>query len=85
MKSKSTTTKVLVITVLVALSFAYLLPIYVTVINSLKSIDEINNTNYLTPVLIPIDSAGALVRLASTTKDSCATANVPVPAASRHR
>jgi glucose/mannose transport system permease protein len=53
MKSKSTSLKVIVIIVLVGLSFAYLLPIYVTIINSLKSIVEINNTNYLTPTLNP--------------------------------
>ena len=53
MKSKSTSLKVIVILVLIGLSFAYLLPIYVTVINSLKSIDEINNTNYLAPTLNP--------------------------------
>lgn len=53
MKSKSTSLKVIVILVLIGLSFAYLLPIYVTVINSLKSIVEINNTNYLTPTLVP--------------------------------
>lgn len=53
MKSKSTSLKVIVILVLIGLSFAYLLPIYVTVINSLKSIVEINNTNYLTPTLNP--------------------------------
>lgn len=53
MKSKSTSLKVIVILVLIGLSFAYLLPIYVTIINSLKSIVEINNTNYLTPTLNP--------------------------------
>ena len=53
MKSKSASMKVLVILTLIALTFAYLLPIYVTVINSLKSIQEINSTNYLTPVLVP--------------------------------
>ena len=53
MKSKSTSLKVIVILVLIGLSFAYLLPIYVTIVNSLKSIVEINNTNYLTPTLNP--------------------------------
>ncbi|HEX9013061.1 MAG TPA: carbohydrate ABC transporter permease [Anaerolineaceae bacterium] len=53
MKSKSASLKIIVILTLVALTFAYLLPIYVTVINSLKSIQEINSTNYLTPVLVP--------------------------------
>jgi glucose/mannose transport system permease protein len=53
MKSKSASTKFIVFLTLVALSLAYLLPIYVTVINSLKSIQEINATNYLTPTIQP--------------------------------
>ena len=53
MKSKSTTIKLLVIGTLVLLSLAYLLPIYVTIVTSLKSIEEINATNYLVPTLIP--------------------------------
>jgi ABC-type glycerol-3-phosphate transport system permease component len=40
MKSKSGTMRVLVIGMLVVLSLAYLLPIYVTVVTSLKSIQE---------------------------------------------
>ena len=53
MKSKSTSVKILVIATLVLLSLAYLLPIYVTIATSLKSIQEINNTNYLVPSLQP--------------------------------
>lgn len=53
MKSKSTSIKLLVIVTLVLLSLAYLLPIYVTIVTSLKSIEEINATNYLVPTLIP--------------------------------
>jgi glucose/mannose transport system permease protein len=53
MKSKSATIKLLVIGTLVLLSLAYLLPIYVTIVTSLKSIQEINATNYLVPTLIP--------------------------------
>ena len=49
MKSKSGTMRVLVIVTLVVLSLAYLLPIYVTVVTSLKSIEEFNRTNYLVP------------------------------------
>ncbi len=53
MKSKSPSTKLLVIATLVALSLAYLLPIYVTIVTSLKSIQEINATNYLAPTIQP--------------------------------
>lgn len=53
MKSKSTSLKLLVIATLVVLSLAYLLPIYVTVATSLKSIQEVNATNYLVPSLVP--------------------------------
>jgi glucose/mannose transport system permease protein len=53
MKSKSLSLKILVIAVLAALTFAYVLPIYVMAITSLKSIDEINKGNYLTPSTSP--------------------------------
>jgi glucose/mannose transport system permease protein len=53
MKSKSLTLKVLVILTLVALSLAYLLPIYVTVTTSLKSIQDFNSSNYLAPPTHP--------------------------------
>ena len=49
MRSHSPTTRIFVILVLALLSFAYLLPIYVMVVNSLKSIEEINQGNYLLP------------------------------------
>src|SRR5512142_243469 len=47
MKSKSTTLKLIVIGVVVLLSCAYLLPIYVMVTTSLKSLAEINQRTYL--------------------------------------
>jgi glucose/mannose transport system permease protein len=53
MKSKSGTMRVLVIGMLVVLSLAYLLPIYVTVVTSLKSIQEFNSSNYLFPPTDP--------------------------------
>lgn len=53
MKSKSLSLKLLVIATMVLLSLAYLLPIYVTIVTSLKSIQEINSTNYLVPSLQP--------------------------------
>ena len=49
MKSKSPSVKILVAAVLLVLSFAYLLPIYVMVTTSLKSIEEINQGSYLLP------------------------------------
>ena len=49
MKSKSPSTRILVIVVLLTLSCAYLLPIYVMVVTSLKTISEINLGNYLLP------------------------------------
>jgi len=49
MKSKSRTLKLLVFLVLILLSFAYLLPIYVMGTTSVKSIDEITTGNYLIP------------------------------------
>ena len=53
MKSKSRTLKIVVIIALVVLSCAYLLPIYVMVSTSLKSIQEITTGNYLIPTLNP--------------------------------
>lgn len=53
MKSKNKTIKITVILVLIGLSIAYLLPIYVMVITSFKSIEEINQGAYLTPTLNP--------------------------------
>jgi glucose/mannose transport system permease protein len=47
MKSKSKTLKIVVIIVLIALTFAYLLPIYVMVTNSLKTLPEITQRTYL--------------------------------------
>jgi glucose/mannose transport system permease protein len=49
MKTKSLTIKLLVIGTLIVLTFAYLLPIYVTVVTSLKSIQDFNALNYLMP------------------------------------
>jgi glucose/mannose transport system permease protein len=47
MKSKSTTLKIIVFAVLIALTCAYLLPIYVMVTNSLKTLPEITQRTYL--------------------------------------
>jgi len=47
MKSRSTTLKVIVFVVLVVLTFAYLLPIYVMVNNSLKTLPEVTQRTYL--------------------------------------
>ena len=47
MKSKSKTLKFIVIIVLIVLSIVYLLPIYVTVTNSLKTLPEITQRTYL--------------------------------------
>jgi len=47
MKSKSTTLKITVIVVLVALTVAYLLPIYVMIDNSLKTLPEIQQRTYM--------------------------------------
>jgi len=52
-KSKSPSARLLVILVLVLLSLTYLLPIYVMVTTSLKSIEEINRGNYLLPTGSP--------------------------------
>ncbi|MCS6907064.1 MAG: carbohydrate ABC transporter permease [Anaerolineales bacterium] len=47
MKSRNRTVKIIVFLTLVVLSLVYLLPIYVMVTTSLKSIEEINRGNYL--------------------------------------
>lgn len=52
MRSKSPSLKIVVFLVLIALSFAYLLPIYVMVTTALKTPQEINQRNYLS---IPSD------------------------------
>jgi glucose/mannose transport system permease protein len=49
MKSKSTTVKIIVIITLVLITFMYLLPIYVMITTSLKTVEEINKGNYLVP------------------------------------
>lgn len=53
MKSSSPTAKILVVIVLLMLSCAYLLPIYVMVTTSLKTVDEINQGSYLIPTGSP--------------------------------
>jgi glucose/mannose transport system permease protein len=53
MKTNSPSLRILAIAILIFLSVAYLLPIYVMVTTSLKSIEEINKTNYLLPTLNP--------------------------------
>jgi len=53
MKSKSTTIKIVVLVVLIALSCAYIMPIYVMANASLKTPAEINQRDYLTPSLKP--------------------------------
>jgi glucose/mannose transport system permease protein len=47
MKSKSTTLKIIVMVVLVMLTCAYLLPIYVMITNSLKTLPEVTQRTYL--------------------------------------
>jgi glucose/mannose transport system permease protein len=47
LKSKSTSLKLLVFAVLIVLSCAYLLPIYVMITNSLKTLPEIQQRTYL--------------------------------------
>ena len=48
MKSQSTTLKVTVLLVLIVLTFIYILPIYVMVNNSLKTLPEVTKRTYLT-------------------------------------
>jgi ABC-type glycerol-3-phosphate transport system permease component len=47
MKSKSVTLKIVVIVTLILLTFIYLLPIYVMITNSLKTLPEIQQRTYL--------------------------------------
>ena len=47
MKSKSTSLRIIVFVVLVLLSCAYLLPVYVMLTTSLKPLEEINQRTYL--------------------------------------
>lgn len=53
MKSKSATLKLLVILVLLILSCAYILPIYVMITNSLKTLPEIQQRTYLALPQVP--------------------------------
>jgi len=53
MKSKSTTLKIIVLVVLVMLTCVYLLPIYVMLTNSLKTLPEITQRTYLAFPKIP--------------------------------
>ena len=47
MKSKSPTIKIIVLLVLLMLTFVYILPIYVMIMNSLKTLPEIQQRTYL--------------------------------------
>jgi glucose/mannose transport system permease protein len=49
MKSNRRSAQILVVAIMLLLSFVYLLPIYVTVITSLKSIAEVSGGSYLLP------------------------------------
>jgi glucose/mannose transport system permease protein len=53
MKSNRRSARLLVVVILLLLSCAYLLPIYVMAITSVKSIEEINQGNYLLPTSNP--------------------------------
>src|SRR5512135_884231 len=53
MKSKRKTLKIIVFVVLVLLTCAYILPIYVMVTNSLKTLPEIQQRTYLAFPLVP--------------------------------
>jgi glucose/mannose transport system permease protein len=53
MKSKSTTLKIIVLVVLVMLTCAYLLPIYVMLTNSLKTLPEVTQRTYLALPAVP--------------------------------
>jgi len=53
MKSRNASIKLLVIAVLVILSCAYILPIYVMVVNSLKTLPEIMSRTYLAFPRVP--------------------------------
>lgn len=53
MKSKSVTLKIVVIIVLLLLTFIYVLPIYVMITNSLKTLPEIQQRTYLALPKVP--------------------------------
>ncbi|MBN1665643.1 MAG: carbohydrate ABC transporter permease [Anaerolineales bacterium] len=53
MRSQNRTLKLVVFATLVLLTFIYLMPIYVMVTTSLKSVEEINRGNYLLPSANP--------------------------------
>src|SRR5262245_61943031 len=53
MRSNRLSVRILVIGILVVLSVVYLLPVYVLVITSLKSIQEVSQGNYLLPTTDP--------------------------------
>jgi glucose/mannose transport system permease protein len=53
MKSQKRTARLLAFVILLLLSIFYLVPIYVMVITSLKSVDEINSGQYLLPTTMP--------------------------------
>lgn len=53
MKSKSLSLKLITLLVLLALTFIYLLPIYVMVVNSLKTLPEIQQRTYLALPVVP--------------------------------
>jgi len=53
MKSKSTTLKIIVLVVLVMLTCVYLLPIYVMITNSLKTLPEVTQRTYLALPAVP--------------------------------
>ncbi len=49
MRSNQPAVRILVVVILIVLSFLYLLPVYVLVVTSLKSVQEINQGSYLVP------------------------------------
>jgi glucose/mannose transport system permease protein len=53
MKSQSSSLKIIVFVVLIALSFIYLLPIYVMITNSLKTLPEVQQRTYLALPSLP--------------------------------
>ncbi len=53
MKSKSTTLKIIVFVVLIALTCVYVLPIYVMITNSLKTLPEVQQRTYLALPSVP--------------------------------
>jgi len=53
MRSRSTTVKLIVIAVLLLLTCAYIMPIYVMIVNSLKTLPEITQRTYLALPVVP--------------------------------